>query len=114
MNSYLILIMGVIIGGVAVYFLMRSGKTVAGDIQSESLIEKQAREKIANKEAVLDLLETQGKLTNNHIEMMLGISDATAERYLQELEKEGKVKQIGNTGSGVYYTSTNSVQAKKI
>lgn len=35
--------------------------------------------------------------------MMLGISDATAERYLNELEKEGKVRQVGGTGSGVFY-----------
>ncbi len=71
------------------------------------LIEKQKQEKERNKEAILGILETQTPLTNNHIEQLLGISDATATRYLEELEKEGVVRQVGNTGSGVYYERTN-------
>ncbi len=43
-------------------------------------------------------------VTNNNIENLLGVSDATATRYLDELEKEGKVQQIGSTGRGVFYT----------
>ena len=68
-----------------------------------SLIEKQAEEKRRNKEAILGILETQSPLTNNHVEQLLGISDATAERYLQELENEGKVRQVGKTGKYVFY-----------
>ena len=41
--------------------------------------------------------------TNNDVEKLLGISDATATRYFEELEQEGKVRQIGDTGAGVYY-----------
>lgn len=92
-----------VVGGVVVWFVIKMPERK----KKETLIEKQAKEKVANKEAILGLLETQGKLTNNHIEMMLGISDATAERYLNELEKEGKVKQVGDIGSGVYYERLN-------
>jgi DNA-binding IclR family transcriptional regulator len=37
------------------------------------------------------------------VERALGVSDATAERYLNQLEKEGKVKQLGRTGRYVCY-----------
>jgi predicted HTH transcriptional regulator len=32
------------------------------------------------------------------------VSDATATRYLEILEKENKIKQTGKTGKGVTYT----------
>jgi len=68
------------------------------------LIEKQATEKKRNKEAILGLMEeVQPQMTNQHLEMYLGISDATATRYMDELEKEGKVRQVGKSGPGVYY-----------
>jgi len=37
------------------------------------------------------------------VENLLLVSDATATRYLDELEKEGKIKQVGKTGKGVFY-----------
>lgn len=78
----------------------RAGET---EENKEWLIERQAREKEENKQRILGVLETQTQLTNNHIEQLLGISDATATRYLDELEKEGKIKQVGKTGKHVYY-----------
>lgn len=56
-----------------------------------------------NKQEILTLLETQHPLTNNQVEQKLGISDATVTRYFEELEKEGKVRQVGKTGRSVYY-----------
>lgn len=64
---------------------------------------KQQREKEHGKEAIYGLLETNHPLTNNDVEAMLGISDATATRYFDELEKEGKVRQVGKTGRHVHY-----------
>jgi len=43
------------------------------------------------------------RITNDKIEKMLGISNATAERYLNELEKAGLLKQVGKTGVKTYY-----------
>jgi len=65
--------------------------------------EKRTREKNERKEKILGFLKTNGKATNNEIEKLLGVSDASVTSYLDELEKEAKVRQIGQAGSGVYY-----------
>ena len=69
------------------------------------LIAEQAKKKAENKAKILEALQqTQDKkIKNNDIEKLLGVSDATATRYLDELEKEGKVRQVGTTGHAVYY-----------
>ncbi len=77
-----------------------------GKKEKTGLIEKQAEEKRQNKKAILGILETQHPLTNNHVEQLLGISDATTTRYLDELEKEGHIRQVGGTGRSVYYEKT--------
>ena len=99
MKLLIIFILGLVVGGAGVwlFFKFKNRKKKIG------LIEKQRREKEQDKKAILGILETQTPLTNNHIEQLLGISDATATRYLEELEKEGLVRQVGKTGSGVYY-----------
>jgi Fic family protein len=43
------------------------------------------------------------RVTNDDVERALGVSDATATNYLQELEDDGKIKQIGRRGRFVYY-----------
>jgi Fic family protein len=45
----------------------------------------------------------QSKVTNDEVEKLLHVSDATAERYLNTLEKENKIKQTGKTGKSVFY-----------
>lgn len=99
MSQILFFVSGAIVGGIAVWFAVRMPERK----KKESLIEKQAREKAADMESILGLLKTQEKLTNSHIEMMLGIPESTVTRYMDELEKEGKVRQVGDTGAGVYY-----------
>ena len=47
--------------------------------------------------------DSPSSLTNNDVEKLLGVSDATATRYLDVLEQEGVVKQVGTEGKGVYY-----------
>ncbi|MEK7170284.1 MAG: FaeA/PapI family transcriptional regulator [Patescibacteria group bacterium] len=81
---------------------------IKGDGGKGGLIDRQAREKEAHKASILELLKTTTPLTNTHIEQMLGVSDATATRYLEELEKEGKVRQVGKTGRGVVYEKVES------
>jgi len=54
-------------------------------------------------DAILDLFAKQTNLTNDEVEKLLHVSDATATRYLETLEKEGKIKQVGKTGKGVMY-----------
>jgi len=73
-------------------------KAVAGQVPSE-----QEKIKEENKSKALELAGMRGRITNDEIEKLLGVSNATAERYLNELEKEGKLKQVGSTGKSVYY-----------
>lgn len=69
----------------------------------EGLIEKQATEKAAHKQRILEFFDSHPTAANNDIENLLGVSDATATRYLDELEKEGKIRQVGKTGKFVHY-----------
>jgi len=62
-----------------------------------------SRKTSENKEKILTLFKQQESVSNNDIEKLLGVSDATATRYLSELEREGKIVQIGSTGRGVEY-----------
>lgn len=52
---------------------------------------------------ILTLFSEKPQITNDEVEKLLHVSDATATRYLDELEKEGKIKQVGTTGQGVKY-----------
>ena len=62
------------------------------------------KQKEEGKEEILKTLRgAQGKITNNDVEKLLNVSDATATNYLQELENENKIEQIGKTGRSVFY-----------
>ncbi|MFC1614987.1 DUF977 family protein [Patescibacteria group bacterium] len=63
----------------------------------------QSKNKNKNKNQVLGFLRKNKEIRNNDIEKLLGVSDATATRYLDELEKEGKITQHGET-KGAFYT----------
>jgi len=93
--NYITLIIVAVLGiAIGVYFARgRNGSLIAG----------QAKRKAENKERILEFLREKEKMTNNDIEKLLGVSDATATRYMDELEEEGKVRQIGKTGNAVYY-----------
>jgi len=100
MDTFLVFILGVIVGVV--------GFWVWGWVKSrqrkESLIERQRREKEADKERILGLMESGNQpLSNEHVRMMIDIPESTATRYFEELEREGKVRQVGTTGQAVYY-----------
>lgn len=43
-------------------------------------------------------------ITSENVEKLLEVSSQTARKYLNELENEGKIEQVGNSGRGVYYT----------
>jgi hypothetical protein len=58
------------------------------------------REKI---DEILNLFAERQTVTNDEVEKLLHVSDATATRYLEILENENKIKQVGKTGKGVKY-----------
>jgi predicted HTH transcriptional regulator len=55
------------------------------------------------KSRILAQAQSKGQITNDDVEELFCISDATARNYLNELEVEGKLTQVGDTGRGVYY-----------
>ncbi|MBI4158422.1 MAG: winged helix-turn-helix transcriptional regulator [Candidatus Yanofskybacteria bacterium] len=75
----------------------------------------QSSKKRENKEKVLALLRDrarssssgQGELSNSDIREALGISPKTVVNYLDELEREGKIEQVGDIGQGVRYRLKN-------
>ena len=44
-----------------------------------------------------------GKISNNEVARMLRVTNMSAFRYLDLLEKQGKIKQVGKTGRSVFY-----------
>src|SRR3989344_9318806 len=94
--AYLVAIITGIIG-----FLL--GWILASRKQKGGFISEQSENKERNKKAIFEFLETNHSLTNDDAEKMLVISDAPATRYFDELEKEGKVRQVGKTGRHVHY-----------
>lgn len=93
MNPYILiaLVVGILVG----MMLVKKEKP--------ALIEKQGREKAENLEMVRDYFERMQQATNDDIEQLLGVSDSTATRYLEELEKEGEIRQVGERGKYVHY-----------
>ncbi|MEK9185878.1 MAG: FaeA/PapI family transcriptional regulator [Patescibacteria group bacterium] len=100
MNQILIFVIGVAVGGIAVWLAIKKPE-VQGEV---GLLEKQAEEKEENKKKILEFFASRDKASNDEIQDFLGVSDATAERYLHELEQEGKIRQVGSTGRHVYYS----------
>jgi len=96
--NYFILIV-VAIAGITLGMYIARRKANAG------FIAKQMEQKAGNKQKILAFVQTNGKIQNNDVEKLAGVSNATAERYLDELEKEGKLTQHGVIGQSVFYTA---------
>jgi len=93
MNYFILVIVAIALGA----YFGRSGL-------SGGLIAKQAKRKRENQRKIMEFLREKGKIQNNDVERLVGVSNATAERYLDELEKEGKLTQNGKIGQNVFYT----------
>lgn len=70
-------------------------------VKARATIQERKHKKL---EKILEFLNAKGKITNDEVEKLLHVSDATATRYLSALEKEGKIRQVGKTGKAVEYT----------
>lgn len=70
-------------------------------VKARAVIQVRKHEKL---DRIMEALNTKDKITNDEVEKLLHVSDATATRYLSALEKDGKIKQVGKTGIGVVYT----------
>ena len=69
-------------------------------VKARNMIQFRKRKKL---DRVMTLFLKKSKITNDEVREFLHVSDATAERYLNTLEKENKIKQVGKTGKAVSY-----------
>jgi hypothetical protein len=69
--------------------------------QARQVIQSRKQKKI---DRVMDLFAKRTNITNDEVEKFLYVSDATATRYLEILEKKNKIRQSGKTGKAVSYS----------
>ena len=83
---------------------LRSGEELRrGEGGDNVTNEERVEENEVNLTRTLDLFNSDNHITNNDVEKALGVSNTSAERYLDELEGRGKIEQVGETGRGVVY-----------
>lgn len=73
------------------------------DLLAKARVSIQDRKR-KKRDKIMAALNTKTKITNDEVEKLLHVSDATAARYLSALVKENKIKQVGKTGTGVVYS----------
>ncbi len=83
--------------------LIRANRRIENEGKKESEGREDKEKKRENLEKIREIFGRQGRVANDDVEKLLGVSDATATRYLDELEKEGFIRQVGKTGKHVYY-----------
>ena len=70
-------------------------------VKARNMIQFRKRKKL---DKIMSLFLKKSKITNDEVREFLHVSDATATRYLSQLEKERKIKQNGKTGHMVSYS----------
>ena len=93
-------LVGVVVGGIVGY-LIGVRKAPLDSSASNGASEK----KNENMTKLREYLKSQeGKQINNfEVRDLLNVSDTTACRYCDDLEKEGLIKQVGTDGPKVFY-----------
>jgi len=91
------LILGIVMMQIKIKRLEKENKVLGGIEEYNKKVNKDKEEK---KGKILELIKEKGSVKNNDIERAIGVSDATATRYMEELVKEGKVERVGNAGAG--------------
>lgn len=120
MNPFLYLLIGLILGaGIVWVWQKNKTKKPAGDLGPVASEESEAEaiggglaefnqkiqeKKDKQKAKIMAALQEKGKITNDEVQALIDVSDATATRYLDELEQEGKIIQQGVSKS-IFYTA---------
>jgi len=104
-----IIIIGVVVAVAFLFWVAKREARMYGTSTGEEFVGicksaiETASQKENRKQKVLAMIQERGELSNIKIREELGVSSRTAVRYLDELEKENKVEQVGNTGRNVIY-----------
>jgi predicted HTH transcriptional regulator len=64
---------------------------------------ERSSQKQTRKDKVLELLGKNGELSNEELRSALGVSARSVVNYMDELEAEDKIEQVGDTGRSVRY-----------
>ena len=96
MWQIIVLIIGFVVG-----FLI--GRRVGYKKAFRYLNPDQMKEREENLHKIMLYLSAHDEITNDTVEELLHVSNATAERYLNDLEDRGRVVQVGKTGRSVKY-----------
>lgn len=102
----LFLIIGLLLFTVALTWRegYRQGASLGEQVSSTfGKLTGQSAKKQKRLDRIIALLEPDKELTNADIRNSLGVSSRTVVRYMDELEKTGKVKQVGKTGVHTTY-----------
>jgi len=70
-------------------------------IKARAKIQERKQKKL---DKIMALFNAKPKITNQDIQKLLRISRTSSFRYLDILEKQNKIKQVGNTGKAVFYS----------
>lgn len=84
-------------------FRQKAGQAGRGVVGICQVALEQTMRKQTNKQKALALLENGRELGNEEIRESLNVSRQSVARYMDELEKEGKAEQVGDSGRGVTY-----------
>ena len=96
MKYWFIFAIGLVVGIVAVQMSKRKERAGSPNVE-------QQKQKQQNLQKVLEMARSRGEISNRDVQSALGVSDASATNYFQELENQGKIEQVGKTGQAVTY-----------
>ena len=68
---------------------------------------RKSRKKQEAKEEIIGYIQQHKKITNREARDILKVSERTVVRYMDELEKEDLIEQVGDIGQGVFYRLKN-------
>jgi predicted HTH transcriptional regulator len=114
MNILISILGGVVAGIIIGFFLWRerngslmsvfdSARTSSRMTLGQGIIKEQAEVREKNLAKMREFIAGKDRITNDQIQKYLNVSNSSTARYLDQLEKEGLIKQVGETGKYAYY-----------
>lgn len=100
----IIVLLAVVVIVLIVVLAKKSKQTSAGSLDPARKAKQEQKDE--NRKKILELFNDKQAISNEDVEKLLQVSDATATRYLDELEKAEKITQKAETGRGVSYEKT--------
>ncbi len=98
MDTWIYILIGIALGvWLAQYYMKQLSSP------SSKMIADEQKHKEEHLIKLREYIKGKDEVTNDEVEKFLHISDATTERYLDELEQDGILKQMGKTGQSVRY-----------